>query len=145
MTLDCRPLWSDRFVATKGHFCSFLLSNIYWLTSLSAVSDVFPIFLSDSIFFYDFLYSHALFSELLLNVGFWIVIRLYFVHIPLLKLWTFRFLPVHWYHPFCLYSNIFPLFCNPGCLPKFPSESWIKHRFFRKTQIFRCIFLWLLL
>jgi hypothetical protein len=24
------------FVAGKGHFCSFLVSNIYWLTSLSA-------------------------------------------------------------------------------------------------------------
>ena len=28
MTLDCRTLWSVRFCAAKGHFCSLLLSNI---------------------------------------------------------------------------------------------------------------------
>ena len=28
MTLDCRTLWSVRFFAAKGHFCSLLLSNI---------------------------------------------------------------------------------------------------------------------
>ena len=28
MALDCRTLWSVRFCAAKGHFCSLLLSNI---------------------------------------------------------------------------------------------------------------------
>ena len=43
MTLDCRTLWSVRFFAAKGHFCSLLLSNIL-VTSAFCRLTISPIF-----------------------------------------------------------------------------------------------------
>ena len=43
MTLDCRTLWSVRFCAAKGHFCSLLLSNIL-VTSAFCRLTISPIF-----------------------------------------------------------------------------------------------------
>lgn len=40
-------------------------------------------------------------------------------------------LPVHWYHPFCLYSTIKFRFCNSEYCPKFTCLSWIKYWFSR--------------
>ena len=45
MTLDCRTLWSVRFCAAKGHFCSLLLSNILVTSAfcrLTIFSNWFP-------------------------------------------------------------------------------------------------------
>ena len=51
MTLDCRTLWSVRFCAAKGHFCSLLLSNILVTSAFCRLTispicfhSIFPVF-----------------------------------------------------------------------------------------------------
>jgi len=66
MTLDYCFFCHDKkhFFVVKGHFCSFLVSNIYWLTSLSADSDISPFFInhtSEARIFFHYFIQH--FSE----------------------------------------------------------------------------------
>ena len=61
-------------LSIKGHFCSFLISNIIWLTSLSADLTVFLIYLIfDSVITSSFLHSSFPVSGKVLYVGmnFW--------------------------------------------------------------------------
>jgi len=80
ITLDCLYLVIDTFLTAKGYFCSFLLSNIYWLTSLSTVSTL------------------AFFL-------FYSAIHIFFTHIPLAGcsyMWEFLVLRLRLFSTLCI-------------------------------------------
>ena len=104
MTLDRIRLAT---ASTKGHFCSVLISNIYWLTSLSADSTITFSYPRSSRIHFFFINHSYLISEMLFRVG------SFFSEISSCLRWPVRF-------PEILLRHAAPSLCSSVCLCLLP-------------------------